>query len=131
MTAGTNKKRFFSAWWFLAGVFVIAFLMVFAYARALYQDYQVKKEIARLEEEVKNLEAKKFSTLEVLKYMQSEKFLEDKARSEFNLSKPGENLSVISLPGGGEISSGQENEDMIKSPNLSNPEKWWKFFLEN
>ena len=131
MTAGTNKKRFFSAWWFLAGVFVIAFLMVFAYARALYQDYQVKKEIARLEEEVKNLEAKKFSTLEVLKYMQSEKFLEDKARSEFNLSKPGENLSVISLPGGGEISSGQENEYMIKSPNLSNPEKWWKFFLEN
>ena len=131
MTAQKTNRRFFSAWWFLAGVFVVAVLAVLAFGRAVYQDYQVKKEIARLQEEVKSLEGKKFSTLEVLKYMQSEKFLQDKARSEFNLAKPGENLSVISLPSSSDELTGQPADDMVKSSNLSNPEKWWNFFLKN
>ncbi|MFA7653705.1 MAG: septum formation initiator family protein [Candidatus Magasanikbacteria bacterium] len=128
--AETNWKKFFKSRWFFLVMAVMLFVISFAYIRAYYRDYQIQQEINRLQEEVKRLEAKKIETGEVLKYVKSSDFIEEKARIELNLVKPGEQVAVID---GGKISTnttGQENKKMIKFDQLSNPIKWWIFFTQ-
>lgn len=123
-------KRFFLSRWFLLIALGAAVFVAVAYGRAYYSDYQVRQEITRLQAEVKKLEAKKLETMEILKYVQSGAFVEEKARTELNMQKPGEQVTVI---GGSAVSntSGQSETDMVKSYNISNPLKWWKFFWNN
>ncbi len=130
-TTEQNKwKAFFLSRWFLLGIFVLTILIVFTYARAYYRDYQVKQEIARLKEEVRRLESKRLETVELLKFVQSKEFVEQKAHTELNLVKPGENLTVIdeafSVPTG---NTRQDDSQVLKLSNISNPMKWWLYFM--
>lgn len=124
-----NWRNFFLSRWFLLGALVIAIFVALAYGRAYYQDYQVRQEIKRLQEEVKKLEAKKLESLELWNYVQSPSFVEEKAREELNLVKPGEQVAIVpSLDQTAEV--GQEEKNMLKWYNLPNPIKWWKYFVE-
>ena len=76
-------------------LFGLSVLLTFSYVRAYYQEYRVRSEIDTLHEEVRDLEVKKLQTIEVLKYIQSPAFVEEKARTELNLLKPGEKMAVI------------------------------------
>lgn len=118
---------FFRSRWFLLGIFVLTALAIFAFGRAYYQGYQVRQEIARLQEEARRLEGKKIETLELLQYAQTKDFVEEKARTELNMIKPGEKVAVVAKNTGA-TSSGQENAEVVKSINLSNFKKWWRFF---
>lgn len=121
-------KQVFYSRWFLALLFLLVFLLIISYARAYYQQYQVRKEINDLQEQLHSLEAKKIETMELLKYSQSSTFVEEKARTELNLIKPGENVAIISSSSQAE-SNRQEKQDMIKWAQVSNPIKWFKFFF--
>lgn len=121
-------KKFFGSRLFLVIAFIIAFMVIFGYGRAYFQEYQVQQEIERLQDEARNLEGKKIELLEVLKYVKSTDFVEEKARSEFNMVKPGEQVAIISstLP---QKQHGQEKANMIAWSNISNYAKWWKYFF--
>jgi len=128
-TKEKNKwTAFFKSRWFLIAIFVFTVLVIFVYARAYYRDYQVNQEIAHLQDEVKRLETKKMETIELLKFVQSKDFVEQKARTELNLVKPGEQLTVID-GGATTANPGQENDKMLKLNNISNPMKWWLYFV--
>lgn len=128
MSAGSRWRIFFGSQWFLIGGVVILAFLVLGYARAWYQDYQVGQEIARLETEVKRLESQRLQTLELLRYVQSPAFVEDKARTELNLIKPGEQVAIIATSAT-HIPSGQPGRGMVESPRLSNPAQWWNYFM--
>ncbi len=119
--------QFFSSRLFLILACIVALLVAFSYARAYYQDFAIRQEISRLESEVDRLEYKKLESFELLKYVSSDAYVEEKGRVEFNLKKPGEQVLVIpeetTLPGTGTTS--QENQDK----DLKNPVKWWYYFL--
>lgn len=120
-------KRFFSSRWFIiCGILVLGFLL-FAMVRAAYQDYQIKEEIKSLQDEAQKLEAKKLEMLDLLSYVKSPDYVEEKARKELNLAKEGEKVAVI-LNGGQK--SGQEQEKVIKFKDISNPLKWWNYFFK-
>ena len=128
-TKEKNKwTAFFKSRWFLMAIFVFTVLVIFVYVRAYYRDYQVNQEIAHLQDEVKRLENKKMETIELLKFVQSKDFVEQKARTELNLVKPGEQLTVID-GGTTTVNPGQENDKMLKLNNISNPMKWWLDFV--
>ena len=129
MAGVTNKKwrNFFWSRWFLAIGFLVVIFVITAFARAFYEDYQVRQEIARLQEDVKRLEVKKLSTLDALAYVKSEDFIEEKARLELNLAKPGEQIGLIPNVAG--IKVGQKNDNMLEFKNLANPIKWLNYFL--
>lgn len=121
-------KRFFGSRLFLIVLFIIAVLVALGYARAYYQDYKVKQEIKSLQNDVKNLEKKKLESMEILKYVTSDAFVEEKARTELNLKKPGENVLIM---------KSEEQEDLVLAKNqaveekdLSNPMKWWYYFTQ-
>ena len=121
-------KGFFSSRWFLGSMFVLTILAALAYGRAYYQEYQIREEIERLQAEAERLSSKKIATLEALKYLKSSDFVEEKARRELNLVKPGEQVAVIAN-GSGRAVNGQENKNMIEQKGVSNPLKWWKYFF--
>lgn len=123
-------KQIFYSRWFLALLFAFTILLFISYVRAYYQEYRVRQEIEDLQKQLHSLESKKIETMELLKYAQSSTFAEEKARTELNLIKPGENVAIINNNDQSE-SNRQEKQDMIKWSQVSNPIKWFKFFFIN
>jgi len=121
-------KIFFGSRLFIAGAALVAFLVILGYVRAYYQDFQVKQEIFHLQDEARGMEVKKLQLLEVLRYVKSDDFVEEKARTELNMIKPGEKLAVIENtepPQAG----GQEKMGVVGLDNIPNYLKWWKYFF--
>ena len=118
-------QGFFTSRLFLIILLVLFFLVLFAYGRSYYREYKIRQEINSLRLEVKNLENKKIESLEILKYVTSDKFVEEKAREELNMKKPGENVLVIN--------NLQEHNDKdvehVDKEVLNNPIKWWYYFI--
>ena len=127
-----NNKwaQVFYSRWFLVVLFLLTILLVISYARAYYQEYQVRKQISDFQDELHSLQAKKIETIDMLKYAQSQSFVEEKARIELNMLKPGENEVVINS-GTSFLSNRQEKVDMVKWTPVTNPVKWFKFYFLN
>ncbi|MEK7131643.1 MAG: septum formation initiator family protein, partial [Patescibacteria group bacterium] len=102
---------------------IIAIMVMFGYARAYYQDYLVTQEIQHLQDQTKKLQVKKMELLEVLKYVKSDSFAEEKARTELNMVKPGE--AVVVVPTAEITDNRQENNAVVGFSNISNYKKWW------
>lgn len=122
-------RRFFTSRLFLVVMFGMIALIIFGSVRTYYQDYKVKQEIASLQDEVNNLQKKKFQSMELLQYVTSNAFVEEKARTELNLKKPGEHVLIIpNMQKNGETKelSPQISES---GQNLTNPIKWWYYFI--
>jgi cell division protein FtsB len=127
-TKNEKWRQIFYSRWFLLILFLLAVFLIFSYIRAYYQESRVRSEIDTLHEEVETLEAKKIKTVEILKYVQSQAFVEEKARTELNLLKPGEKMAII--PSGSiKTDIGQPEQDLLKWSNVKNPIKWFKFFF--
>lgn len=125
---GENRlKTIFASRWFLAVAMVLLLLLVMAYARAYYQNYQIDQEIQRLQDETKKLEARKMETLDLLKYVKSSDYVEKQARTELNLVKDGEQVAVISGSRAG--ATGQSTDKVVESTKMVNLIKWWRYFF--
>ncbi|MFA4831348.1 MAG: septum formation initiator family protein [Patescibacteria group bacterium] len=121
-------RRFFSSRLFLIAALIILILFAVGYARAYYQDYKIKDEIKELERELRSLETKKIESLEILQYVSSQIFVEDKARTELNLQKSGEKVIIIKR-GDGSEDQGENISAAASARRLSNLEKWLLFLL--
>src|SRR3989338_5634201 len=110
-------KNFFGSRLFLLVATIIAIMVMFGYGRAYYQDYLVTQEIDHLQDQAKSLEAKKMELLEVLKYVKSDSFAEEKARTELNMVKPGEQVLVV--PKVAATDNRQEKNNMVGLSNIS------------
>ncbi|MBU0597226.1 septum formation initiator family protein [Patescibacteria group bacterium] len=118
-------KSFFGSRLFLLFSLVIMMLVAFGYARGYYQDFKIKEEIRQLEEEVKSLETKKIESLDILQYVTSDDFIEEKARTELNLKKPGEKVVVFDR----KDESYEERDNLGEDASIKNPKKWLNYFL--
>ena len=126
-TKSRGWQQFFSSQMFVIIIAIVAGMVMSQYGRVYYQDYQVKQEIARLEEQTKKMEARKVELLEVLKYVKSDSFVEEKARTELNLVKPGEEVVVV--PNAARSINRQETETVVTSQQVPNYKKWFKYFI--
>ena len=116
--------------WFLFCLLGIAIIIAVGYARAYYEDYQVRQEVQGLQQEFNKLEKKKFASLELLNYVKSDAFVEEKARTEFNLKKPGENILAIPADTSGKANLPPiMNDKQDNSQPLNNAWKWWYYFM--
>ena len=126
---GNGWKNFFNSQIFVVIIAIVAVMVVFQYARVYYQDYLVRQEIVYLEDQAKKMESKKVELLEILKYVKSDSFVEEKARTELNLVKPGEQVVVVPQPDRG--SNRQEDEAVVRLKNIPNYQKWLNYFSIN
>lgn len=121
------RKIYYSRYYLLFGVIVL-FFSAAAFTKAYYQNYQIRQEINKLQEETEKIQAKNFELSKYLKYTESDTFVEEKARTELNMAKEGENIFVIT--GGAEDFSRQIKNEMVQSDSASNVHKWWKYFFQ-
>lgn len=123
-------RKFFVSRLFLIVMVVVVVFLAINFVRAYYQEYKVKQEIAALREDVKHLEQKKLESLKILKYVTSDAFVEEKARTELNLKKPGEQVVVVT---GQEEQSAtvHTSEQDDQKAYLSNPARWWYYITHH
>ena len=125
-------RRFFRSRLFLIILLVFITLVALSYARAYYQDYTIRQEIKTLEGEVQRLERKRLESLDILNYVMSDAFVEEKARRELNMKKPGEHVAIIEGQGGGlSTTPSLEAESEDPRQDISNPLKWVYYFFNS
>lgn len=122
----------------LLGLSIIV-LISFPLAKNISQRYRISQEIKELEAEINNLENQNTSLKEFIDYLESDQFVEERARLNLGLKKEGEEVAVIN----GEYSEiknngnkeegaatgifGMEKEEPAKP--VGNPRKWWRYFF--
>ncbi len=121
--------RLFSSQRFLA-ILCLGFLIMilFPLAKTYTQKKILEKEIAEVQKEIDSFERDNQEMKEMIEYLQSEQFLEEQARLNLNLKKPGEQVVVINNEARNlEVKESEQNE--VEGGNLA---KWWRyFFVEN
>ena len=128
MSEGILKKFYRSKTYLLVGLVVLVFVS-FAFVRAYYQNYQVHEEIRKLQDSTAQLESKKLDLQKYLKYAESDAYVEEKARTDLNMAKDGENVTIVS--GNTEDFTRQNPDVVVQSSPVSNIRKWWQYFFNN
>jgi len=124
----TRLKMFFSSRLFVVLFFGLSLLLVFGFIRSYYRDYKVKEEIRQLETQIDALSKQKLESMEILQYVMSDDYVEEKARTELNLKKPGEGVMIVEDNNTEKEVSNEENEGSGRI--LRNPLKWWYYFTK-
>ena len=125
----TFVRRFFASRMFLLILLLISLLVALNFARAYYQDIKIREEIKSLEKEVSSLRQRKLESIDLLNYVTSDAFVEEKARTELNLRRPGEKVAVVNMPEG--IETAKVTNAVESEKHLGNPAKWWYYFLHH
>ena len=123
-------SRFFSSRLFLVATTVVLLITSLSFARAYYRNYQVQQEIRELKQEVTALEGKTLESMDILEYVKSDSFVEETARIDQNMKRPGEKVIVIK-----EVSDVQYGNaarpEVSKRGLFTNPVKWWNYFTKH
>ncbi len=123
-----KNKKIFSIDLLTVFLFFLVIIVFVGFIRAYYQNYIIKQEISNLRQEILNLEHKKFASLKMLEYVNSDEFVEKKARTEFNMKRPEEKIVFINRVDNENNLNKQKNKD-INYKNLKNAIKWWYYFI--
>jgi len=121
-------------------IFFLAISFVIYLSFSLSEKLIVKKEsserVAGIRSEIQELAEKEAKLLKLQDYYNSEDFLQKEARRILGYQKPGEEVYVL-IPQKGTIEQIEEKKEFVilekeevSSKNLSNPQKWWKYFFE-
>jgi cell division protein FtsL len=119
-------------------VFLLAIIILLSIP--LYNNYhrrqKISKEISDLENEIRVAENKDTDLQKLIKYLESDQFVEEQARLNLNMKKPGESVAVVN-----DSSDKDKNDDtkLVLSPviqgvggfNLGYSENWLKYFFKN
>lgn len=112
-------------------IIVLFLFLLVSFLRVFLKDYELRHEIGRLQTDVNKLEKRKIESLEVLKKLQSDSYVEGRAREELLAAKPGEAVLIVpglSVTGTATKSLTLEKELVVE---LSNLQKWWYYFFGN
>ncbi len=122
--------RIFTSRFFLLGAFVIAAIIAVSFGRAYYRDYEIRQQIKALQTKVDDLERKKLESLDLLGYVKSEAYVEDVARQQLGLKKPGERVIIVN---GSATSSGPRQPaggGPDERSTVPSWQKWWWYFVD-
>lgn len=115
---------------------IILILFVFGIAREYLKQKELDTEVASLQAEIEKLNLDKKSFLNSIDAYQGEFFLEQEARTKFNLKKPGEKVVIIpsttidSMQANNEEKMvGVDNKNLNKSLYRENISAWWNYFF--
>lgn len=113
----------------LLGVCIfLAIYQMYTYAVKSYQDYQINQQIQAGQAEIQSLEKENRYMQEYLKYLDTQAYKEKEAKRIQNVRNPNEDVFIIRNQGSEKVDS--ESDQQINSwLALSNPQRWWKFFL--
>ena len=121
-------SNFFSSKIFVVVLVLVLSGIVIAITKESYRKYQMDKEVAGFEKEIKAIREKNESFANLLDYFNSERSSEKEARLKLNLLKEGEKLVIISS----DKKPDSENQvlENIQKEQASNFQKWWGYLFK-
>lgn len=128
---GQLKNNFFSRFIIIfAGLFFV--FSVAGFVREYAKSREVDNDLAGLERELTRLKMEKNNFLKSIDSFQSEFFLEQEARTKFNLKKEGERVVVIPESNLGAVVADDKALAVSAETNKSawrNAVSWWDYFF--
>jgi cell division protein FtsB len=119
-------KRFFKSRSFLLFIIIILLFISYNLARVYYQAYRTYEAIKQESDERDSLTYRNFQLTGLLKYVSSDQYVEDQARTELNLKKDGEQVIMLNNVEP-QTTSSTYNQVVDERP-LNNLTKWWYYF---
>jgi cell division protein FtsB len=111
---------------------VLFILLSVSFIKSTFDVLKSKERLDDLNKEVEMLEKEKSEIEEEISYKQTKEYIEEKARNELNLIKPGEKVYVVM---GGDSSSGDvlsESDAVIENEDeKSNWYSWYRLFFDD
>ncbi len=106
--------------------------------RNISQRYEISKEIKDTQNEINKIENKNNDLKNLIDYLGSKQYLEEKARLNFGLEKPGEQVVVVENSGQNQSSSSDNNaifslpKNQIQpaSAGKNNVDRWISYFFK-
>jgi cell division protein FtsB len=118
--------RLVSSQYFLAIIgLIFLVVIIFPLARAYSQRRLVEKEIADVKAQISDFESENQQLKDLVTYLQSDQSLEEQARLNLNLKKPGEQVIVV------KDAPDSARAVIVTSADeaTSNLSKWWRYFF--
>jgi len=118
----------------IIGLLIIVFISI-PLAKNVSKQYKFNKEIDNLKAEIGGLENKNSQLKNLISYLESDQFVDEKARLNLNYKKVGENVVVIKDQGEEASSDNKKNidysqlKDDLADDKESNFQKWIFYFL--
>ena len=124
------RNKFLTSPFFIFLLVLVLIWLTVALGKELYNRYQIHKRIVQLEKEIKKIKEENQSLSQMVEQFNSPEWLEKDARLKFNLAKEGEKVVIIHQPIQENFTDEDfKKEEQLQLKNISNPEKWWKFFF--
>ncbi len=115
---------------YILGSLILLFL-AFGFVKSTTKVYQSSKRLGDFEKEVSDLENEKVKLEKEIEYKKTSEYIEEKARNELNLIKPGEKVYVI-----GDTSNEDSSNVLSETVERINPGykdnnwyMWYKLFF--
>ncbi len=108
---------------FISVLLVILILSILKVGKELARRHQINKEINYLNQQLAEAQLNRDKLQDLISYLESDQYVEEQARSQLNLSKPGEKRVDLSLAP--ETLAIQQDID-----DRSNAKKWFAYFFK-
>ncbi len=113
-------------------VFLFIFLIIAVYAlinvyHNVSQRIKIQKEIKSLQTEVDSFQKDNDKLGELIKYFQSEEYIESSSREKLSYKKPGETVIVFNS----EQNNLEKENKTVNIKKKSNIILWWEYFFNN
>ena len=118
------------------GMYLIIFYILFLLGRALWVNYNLKKSIDKLNQQIASLEQDKKNLENLNLYYNSDSFKELEARKKLGLKAPGEKVMIVQTsPTPENFPEEISQEQKAVTPSSQNKEEanwllWWQFFTK-
>lgn len=109
---------------------VLLFYMVVSTIQAVWQNYQIDKELSKLRETNADLKLRNKYLQNLIAYRKTDSFKDKEARAKLNYQKAGEAVLIIPDDNIERFTEGNikdQSERAQRPP--TNPEKWWRFIF--
>ncbi|RJR32195.1 hypothetical protein C4569_00575 [Candidatus Parcubacteria bacterium] len=107
-------------------VFIVSVVFV-SFLKNYLESRKVDNQIRMIEYEISRIETENAKISELIKYFDSQAYAEQIARSQFSMQKEGEEVVVINDGDTGTVNQDKKNNKL--ETELSNPQKWLRYFL--
>lgn len=134
-----NLEKIFFNQIFLTLIGLIVIILIgWPLAKNAVKQHNINQEIGDFKKEIVNLQNKSVDLKNFVSFLESDQFVEEYARLNLNLKKPGEEKTVIKIdatdlaspPESDPIFNIPGREKVEPSPEISNPKKWLNYFLK-
>ncbi len=124
-----KKKKSKRAVVFLGLGVVFLIFFIFAFGREFFRNYEISREIQKLEKQASDLESSNAELASFANKLNTLEFLEKEARLKFGLKKDGEEaVIIVSGQGYGSVIKNTLTGKMEKKE-PTNIQKWWAYFF--